>query len=92
MARFLISATVYATYEYGNIAEIEAETAEDAAWQFEEIARQRGNPLLDLSEPVDKAFNIEGTYKVIAVPEGRSVDDVIDDEPAIEGQGFSGPQ
>lgn len=92
MPKFLIRATVYATYEYSNTAEIEADTAEEAGRKFEEIAAQRGNGIIDLSEPVDAPFNIEGSYSVVAVPDGSNADDVIDEEPEIEGFSFSGPQ
>lgn len=95
MPKFLIRATVYATYEYVNTAEIEADTAEEAGKKFEEIAAQRKNSVIDLSEPVDKAFDIKGAYSVYVSPESGDIDDVDIDYPDFPEWGdkeFSGPQ
>lgn len=89
MPKYYVSATVYATYEYKNGVEIEASSAEEAGQKFEELVAQRGSGVIDLSQPIDKAFDIEGFYRVIVVSDGMSVDDMDDNEPEIDSQPFS---
>jgi len=90
--KYFISATVYATYEYSNQTEIEADTEEEAGKKFEEFVAQKGNGIIDLREPIDKAMDIEGFYRVFAIPDGGSVDDILDDVWNVDGQKFSARQ
>lgn len=90
MPKYFIDATVYATYEYSNAAEIEANSAEEAGRKFKELVAQRRNNVLDLSRPTDHP-RIEGHFRVIAMWDGMSDDDLMDAEPEIESEEFVGP-
>jgi hypothetical protein len=90
LPKYFIDATVYATYEYSNGAEIEADTAEEAGRKFKELVAQRRNTVLDLRNPTDHP-RIEGHFRVIAMWDGMSDDDLMDVEAEIEGEAFVGP-
>ena len=92
MPKYFISVTVYATYEYANEAEIEADSAEGAGRKFEELVAQRGNGIIRLSNPISKVFDIGGNYSVYAMPDDEDAADVDDMQLEIESESFSGTQ
>lgn len=92
MAKFIVKAKYYATYEYDNVIEIDAASAEDAAAEFEKMAGKRGSGALDYSDPIDDNFNISGHFDVFLIPAGANEDNVISQgSPAIEQKEFKGP-
>jgi hypothetical protein len=70
-----------------NGVEIEADTPEEAGAKFEQLVLQRGNGIIDVSAHSENR-HIDGHYRVVAMWDGMTEDDLMEAEAEIEGEKF----
>ncbi|MDC0537234.1 hypothetical protein OAO37_02725 [Planktomarina temperata] len=91
MPTFSFCGSLFQTIELEFAHEIEAETQEQAANQFEELMASRRHGMeVDLNQ-VDKPFNMSGKYKVFDKPVDE-INNIFDDDEAVASDvEFDGP-